>query len=198
MSELIRSRSPHRNLKKNYIWKSHSFNKLKATILGALFTNLYRIAGDNLIIVDYGKFIFKHLVDAFIPPRVAQISHVKAFARFFYKNIRDLQSFIRSLKFKITGMYNLKLLKFVSSEVFDISFRSISFFSEHITFKAFDEHVRLLYINDNSSYIYYLKIVKFYGIKFDFPSNYTYNLNLYLFQFYIRLHELEEILQWFN
>jgi len=54
----------------------------------------------------------------FTPSSIGLRHSFVGFARYFYKNIRELQAFIKALRFNIKGLYNLKLLSTVSQQTF--------------------------------------------------------------------------------
>jgi len=139
-------------------------------------------------------FILFSLISEFRPNKFSMSRSIVSFSRFFYKKIRELQSFIRAVKFKVFGIYNLYLLKRVSNEDFLDSFSSVRFF-ELASCSSFNDHLKSVFSKDTRNFKLFLTIQKSFGIKFVFSTNYKELRNLYLFQLYVRLYELEAVLQ---
>lgn len=80
----------------------------------------------------------------------------------------------------------------VSADSFYIATRSIDIFERKCKDTTFNTELAKIFSKNLSTYDNSLAIQKTYGISFNLPIT---DFNFYLFIFYIRLYDLEEILQ---
>ena len=155
---------------------------------------------DTLLI--HGMFIFNNMLKNFnlfknknLTPSYGMLH----FSRFFYKHIRILQSIIKTIRFKLKGLYKFELLKYVTySKILDIEGRIKLFKPQYLVSKNeyFDKNLKRI-IKD-SEFDSYLKLKKVVGLSVDFEKGKGYDFNLLLFVLIGRLCLLEPWLQWLN
>jgi len=143
-------------------------------------------------------FLVQNLVKSFNQSSINLNQSVIGFSHYFYKQIRELQTAIKSLRFKIIDMHKFKLLQNVSQDFFIKSWYSITLFDSNEHDSNFYNILELSFSKGDKEYTKLLEIKRDFGININFSTSSDTVFNLYLFQFYLRLHELEETLQWFN
>ena len=107
-------------IKKSIRWRNFSIIKRKRIITYALYRKLALYKYSDNISQNIGLFILKNMIKDFkISSNFKYVNYnIKGFGFFFYKNLRELQIFIKSLRFKIVDVHNLKLLKNISKDLF--------------------------------------------------------------------------------
>jgi len=64
--------------------------------------------------------------------------------------------------------------------------------------ELFNTKLRLIFLSNVSHFDNFMQLKSDFGINLKFTEDGIKNFNLYLFQLYLKLYELEECLQWFN
>jgi hypothetical protein len=62
----------------------------------------------------------------------------------------------------------------------------------------FNIKLKALFLSNISHFDIFIQLKDDFGIHIKFTEDSKNNFNLYLFQLYLKLYELEECLQWFN
>jgi hypothetical protein len=114
------------------------------------------------------------------------------FGNFFYKKIRTLQLFIKCLRFKVQDIHNLKLLKYISENLFFKSLNCFSILEVNYCSPLFEKRLRQLFSTTPAQFDIFLALKNDFtiGINYDGES-----FNLHLFHLYLTLYELEAVLQ---
>jgi len=178
-------------------WRSLSTQQRNVLLVKILYKQLYQITLDSKIRYCW-LFIIQNLVKIYNQSSINLDQSLIGFSRFFYKQIRELQSIIKLLRPKISDMHNFKLLENVSQEFFIKSWYSITLFDSNNLNSSFYNLLKPYFSKESDQFIKLLEIKNSFGINVDFVNLPDSFFNIYLFQFYLRLHELEETLQWFN
>lgn len=169
-----------------------------ALLVKALYNKFYTLTNDRKAWYCWLVLIKTMMKDFNHNTHLNSYHNILSFSKFFYKQIRGLQSFIKFLRSKIHNLYNFKLLQHVSQDSFFHNWHSITLFDSAVRNSQFDlELARLLSDNPNQLN-FFLSIKSYCGIQFAFSTLNSADFNTYLFLLYLRLYELEDILQWFN
>jgi hypothetical protein len=179
-------------------WPHFSGVKRNFFILKVLYTKLLSCKTSNRYVFDCGLFLCNQLMVTFTPPAISLRHSFVGFGKYFYKNIRELQTFIKVLRFNIKNLYNLKLLSTVSQQTFFNTRNLVTLWSSNHDNSLFIKELQGSFSNNLKEFGIFFKIVAYSGLKLDFLNTISSDFNLYLLQLYLRLYDLEEILQWFN
>jgi hypothetical protein len=140
-------------------------------------------------------FTIKSLVKSFTHVISSLKLSILSFTKFFYRNIRELQLIIPIVGAKVKDFNKFKFLQNISPKIFIRSLSFISLFNSKIRYPNNVLIItRLLAPLNNLNSV--LNIISNFGIELNFPID-SRN-NFYTFLFYLKLYELEEILQWLN
>jgi hypothetical protein len=178
-------------------WASISTKQRNILLVKILYKQLCQITLDKKARYCW-LFLVQNLVKSFNQSSINLNQSVVGFSHYFYKQIRELQTAIKSLRFKIIDMHKFKLLQNVSQDFFIKSWYSITLFDSNEQDSNFYNILELSFSKGDKEYTKLLEIKRDFGININFSTSSDTVFNLYLFQFYLRLHELEESLQWFN
>ena len=107
----------------------------------------------------------------FIPPSSNLRHSFVAFGRYFYKNIRELQTFIKALRFNIQNLYNLKLLRTVSQQTFFNTRNLITLWSFNHDNSIFIKELKRCFSKNLKDLDIFFKIAIYSGLKLDFLNN---------------------------
>ena len=179
-------------------WRNVTIKKRKFFLIKFLLRKLALKHKYDLNTYKYWSLIVQALTKTFVLTSYSLQQNLKSFGKFLYKKIRIIQSFIKSLRFKITDLHNLKLLKFVSNLQFFNAWNSISMFTKGKNVDLFYIKLRESFLLNISNFNDFIQIKNDFGIYINFTEKSTKNFNFYVFQLYLKLYELEENLQWFN
>jgi hypothetical protein len=102
------------------------------------------------------------------------------------------------MRAKIPDIHSFKFLENISGQFFYDSWDSIVLFDSSTPTTACDTMLENILVEDTSYLKKLIAVNKDFGVTANFPSLFVADLNLCLFQYYLRLYELEKILQWFN
>jgi len=167
-----------------------------------LINELSKRLSSNIYYTDLAKSRWSSLIKNLMPEfnlyQKSFSSVLLSFSRFFYKKIRTLQSFIKMLKFKIFDLHNLKLLQNVSEDVFYKSFNNISIFDVPQCSPLFKKKLSKLFPTEKekSTLDIFLDIQNCFAINIEYKKeDIDEDFNLYLFQLYLNLYELESCMQ---
>ena len=188
------------NIKKKHVVDSNTI-KLRNQALGQYLVDRLKSSKQYNYDIHFGLlFIIKTLIrtNSFHPVSHDLQKNVNHFSKFFYKKIRGIQSFIKSLRFKIKDLYNFKLLKLISRDQFLMSGNAISSFNSSSSSTFFNSQMRELFSSNSKLFEDFLRIQTEFGVSIKVLSNFTDHFNLYLFHLYIKLYDLEDCLQLFN
>ena len=178
-------------------WRSISTQQRNTLLVKILYKQLCQITLDSRARYCW-LFTIQNLVKSYNQSPINLDQNLIGFSHFFYKQIRVLQSTIQFLRLKIDDMHNLKLLENVSQELFIKSWYSITLFDSNNSNSSFYNILETYFSKESDEYTKLLEIKRNFGVNVDFLILSDSFFNTYLFQFYLRLHELEETLQWFN
>jgi hypothetical protein len=178
-------------------WASISSQQRDILLVKILYKQLCHISLDPKARFCW-LFTIQNLVKDFKQSSINLDQNIIGFSRFFYKQIRELQSTIKLLRLKIVDMHSFKLLQNISQEFFIKSWYSITLFDSNNSSSSFYTILESFFPKESSEYTKILEIKRDFGINVDFLNLPDTSFNVHLFQFYLRLHELEETLQWFN
>jgi hypothetical protein len=140
---------------------------------------------------DRGLVLIDNLLEKFNLPKTTNKS-LPMFGNFFYKKIRTLQLFIKGIRFKIRDVHNLKLLKYISENLFFKTLNSISILDVNYCSPPFEEKLRQLFSVSLHQFDIFLELKNDFAIAIKYEGGL---FNLYLFQLYLTLYELEAVLQ---
>jgi hypothetical protein len=166
-------------------------------IVQSLYIRFSRIVLEQAAKANW-LFIIKNLVVQFIHTAVSLDFSIIHFQSYFYKHIRELQLIIPILGAKIINFTNLKFLQKVSALNFINDLKLIRLFDPSEPKSTFYTQLKPLLINNENALKIIMKIRFNFGVRADFLCKDISRFNLYLFLFYLKLYELEEILQWLN
>ncbi len=189
--KLKRKRFKHR-------WLGFSKAKRQFFIIKVLHIKLLSCKASNRYVLDCSLFIAYQLMINFIPSGIGLRQNVTTFGRYFYKQIRELQTFIKLVRFHIKNFKNLKLLRTITQQTFFNTRNLITFWSCNTDNSLFIKELERCFSQNLKQLDVFFKIANYSGLKLDFLKTKSVDFNVYLFQLYLRLNDLEEILQWFN
>lgn len=178
-----------------HLWPRLSKAKRKFFIMKVLYIKLLACTTSNHYVFSSGLFILDQLMINFIPPAFNLRYSVISFGKYFYKSLRELQSFIKELRFNIKRLSNLKLLRTVSSQTFFNMRSLITPWSLNPDNSLFINQLKVCFSKNLKALDVFSKITSCFGLKLHFFDAILSKFNLYLFQLYLTLYELEALLQ---
>jgi len=172
--------------------------KRKFFLIKALLSKLVLKYKDDFKAHKQWFLIIQSMLKTFVLTSQSLQQNLASFSKFFYKKLRQIQSLIKILRPKIVKLYNFKLLQYVNNVAFFNTWTNIGTMAKPYSSDLFNTKLKALFLSNISHFDTFIQLKDDFGIHIKFIEESKDDFNLYLFQFYLKLYELEECLQWFN
>jgi hypothetical protein len=176
------------------IWPTASKRRRDTFLLQALYTRFSSVISEQDAANNW-LFIIKNITREFTHSAVSLDVSIVYFQRLFHQKIRELQFSIPTIGHKIDNFHNFVFLQNISTTLFTTGLCKIGLFYTYIENVLFNTKLASAFNNQLTELNIILKLSLTFGINVNIPSSSASLFNFYLFLFYLKLYELEEILQ---